>query len=216
MDVYVETSPKRVFVCAYEWPGYVRAGRDEADGMDALAAYAPRYAPIAKAAGLSLEINSAADLHVVEHLAGDGTTAFGAPSRIPDRDRQEPSTQEKDRLLSLLSAAWEAFDKVVANSPEELRKGPRGGGRDRSKIVAHVLAAEAGYSRLLGAKMSEPAPFDSRVIAAHRLAMVEALRRADEIVRREPDHRRWPMRYAVRRVAWHTLDHTWEIEDRRT
>ena len=26
--------------------------------------------------------------------------------------------------------------------------------------------------------------------------------------------RHWPQRYAVRRIAWHALDHTWEIEDR--
>ena len=24
----------------------------------------------------------------------------------------------------------------------------------------------------------------------------------------------WPTRYAARRIAWHVLDHAWEIEDR--
>ena len=24
----------------------------------------------------------------------------------------------------------------------------------------------------------------------------------------------WPARYAARRIAWHVLDHAWEIEDR--
>jgi hypothetical protein len=24
----------------------------------------------------------------------------------------------------------------------------------------------------------------------------------------------WPPRYAARRIAWHALDHAWEIEDR--
>ena len=24
----------------------------------------------------------------------------------------------------------------------------------------------------------------------------------------------WPQRYAVRRIAWHALDHVWEMEDR--
>ncbi len=24
----------------------------------------------------------------------------------------------------------------------------------------------------------------------------------------------WPVRYATRRLAWHVLDHAWEIEDR--
>jgi hypothetical protein len=25
----------------------------------------------------------------------------------------------------------------------------------------------------------------------------------------------WPARYAARRIAWHALDHAWEMEDRR-
>jgi hypothetical protein len=24
----------------------------------------------------------------------------------------------------------------------------------------------------------------------------------------------WPQRYAARRIAWHALDHAWEIQDR--
>ena len=216
LDVYLETSPKRVFACAYDWPGYARAGRDEAGAIEQLAAYGSRYSPVARAAGLRLEVSSAAHLKVVERLPGDASTAFGVPSKITHRDRSEPTDNEKERLLSLLTSAWDAFDAVAASSPEELRKGPRGGGRDRTKIVAHVLAAEAGYSRLLGAKLAEPAPFDARAIAAHRQALSDALRKADEVVRREPDQRRWPMRYAIRRIAWHVLDHAWEIEDRRS
>jgi hypothetical protein len=26
--------------------------------------------------------------------------------------------------------------------------------------------------------------------------------------------KRWPPRYVARRMAWHLLDHAWEIEDR--
>jgi len=26
--------------------------------------------------------------------------------------------------------------------------------------------------------------------------------------------KKWPPRYAARRIAWHALDHAWEIEDR--
>jgi hypothetical protein len=25
----------------------------------------------------------------------------------------------------------------------------------------------------------------------------------------------WPARYAARRIAWHVIDHLWEMEDRR-
>jgi hypothetical protein len=30
-----------------------------------------------------------------------------------------------------------------------------------------------------------------------------------------PGPKGWPPRYAARRIAWHALDHAWEIEDRR-
>ena len=26
--------------------------------------------------------------------------------------------------------------------------------------------------------------------------------------------KKWPPRYAARRIAWHAIDHAWEIEDR--
>ena len=39
------------------------------------------------------------------------------------------------RLVGLATAAWATFDEVAASSPAELRKGPRGGGRDRDKLI---------------------------------------------------------------------------------
>ena len=105
---------------------------------------------------------------------------------------------------------------MVAASPEELTKGPRGGGRDRSKIVAHVLGAESGYSRLLGLKLGEPDPSQSDAVGSHRQSLLDGLWAADATRRRDQGKRRWPMRYAARRIAWHSLDHAWEIEDRRT
>ena len=56
------------------------------------------------------------------------------------------SAGEAERLAALVAAAWQTLDRVAGAAPEELRKGPRGGGRDRSKIVAHVLDAEAAYA----------------------------------------------------------------------
>jgi hypothetical protein len=29
-----------------------------------------------------------------------------------------------------------------------------------------------------------------------------------------PVDRGWPQRYAARRIAWHALDHAWEVQDR--
>lgn len=47
-----------------------------------------------------------------------------------------------------------------------------------------------------------------------RDAFVDALRAARQ-PRPELATKTWPWRYAARRVAWHVLDHAWEMEDRR-
>ena len=60
---------------------------------------------------------------------------------------------QRERLASLVEAAWTVLDRVVAKAPEALRKGPRGGGRDRDKIVDHVLGAEVGYAHQIGVKV---------------------------------------------------------------
>ena len=33
-------------------------------------------------------------------------------------------------------------------------------------------------------------------------------------LRKVPEDPKWPVRYLIRRMAWHVLDHAWEIEDR--
>ncbi len=111
-----------------------------------------------------------------------------------------------------MSASWTVFSRVVAGAPPELRKGPRGGGRDRDKIVAHVVGAEVMYAQKLGLRFKEPDRADSEAVAAIRAAILDALRRASE--GGSPVEKGWPPRYAARRIAWHALDHAWEIEDR--
>jgi hypothetical protein len=38
-----------------------------------------------------------------------------------------------------------------------LRKGPRGGGRDRAELIGHVIGAETACARKLGVKLKPPA-----------------------------------------------------------
>ncbi len=97
------------------------------------------------------------------------------------------------------------------SAPSELRKGPRGGGRDRDAIVDHVLGAENAYARKLGLRLPQPPPGDGTAIAAQREAIVQAVRGA---AGRDVGERGWPAPYTVRRMAWHAVDHAWEIEDR--
>jgi hypothetical protein len=140
------------------------------------------------------------------------------PRRLARRARRRPwrcrpaTAKEAERVASLLDAAWTVFDHVVASSPAELRKGPRGGGRDRDKMVEHVLGAEQAYAGKLGIRVRQPAIDDRAAILAMREALLGVVRtdRTGQPVR----ERGWPPRYGARRVAWHALDHAWEMEDR--
>jgi hypothetical protein len=203
--VMVEAAPKRVFVAALDWPGWVRAGKDEGLAVEALLAAAPRFAAVTSEAGLAFD-PGAIDLDVVERLPGGGGTEFGVPSSIAEADRAPVDAAEAARLAAIVEAAWTVFDRVAAAAPEELRKGPRGGGRDRTKIVGHVNEADEAYAREIGLA-SRP-----KEVPALRAAVLEALGTPSD---GSPlAGRKWTQRYAARRIAWHALDHAWEIEDR--
>jgi hypothetical protein len=210
-DVYLEVGHKRVFACAVEWPGWCRSGKDEDQALEALAAYAPRYARVASEAGLRFpKQHQVKDFDVVERVQGSATTEFGAPGSIPRADKAPLKPATVPRLAKLLEASWTIFDRAVADAPAALRKGPRGGGRDRDKIVDHVLGAETGYASKLGARLKQPKAHDKSALAQHRTAMLEVLRNPGTPPRSEP----WPASYFARRTTWHVLDHAWEIEDR--
>jgi hypothetical protein len=212
--VYLEVGAKRIFACALDWPGWCRAGRDEGQALDALVSAAPRYAAVAMEAGIPFPSEIAERFDVVERLAGSATTDFGAPDRVAARDSAILTPDSAARLVALVTASWTVFDRVVAKAPAELRKGPRGGGRDRDAVAQHVLAAESAYARKLGIRPREPTVGDAPAIATHRAAIAEALRQAAE--GRVVLEKGWPAPYAARRIAWHVLDHAWEIEDRST
>ena len=203
----IEAGPKKTFAIALDWPGWSRSGRTEDQARETLAEYAPRYAAVARAAGLDFPDGSS-DLEVVQRVKGGPNTDFGVPYEVVDDDRKPLDAAATDRMLALVSAAWEVFDRVVAGAPQELRKGPRGGGRDRDRIVEHVYGAEDAYARKLGVRIKAPAVGDSAAVAAARRTLLEALRAG------EPGPKGWPPRYAARRIAWHAVDHAWEIEDR--
>jgi hypothetical protein len=121
----------------------------------------------------------------------------------------------------VLKACWRAFDAAAeAASGRELSKGPRGGGRDLEGMIRHVAGAEAGYLSALGWKFkSNEAADPGEELARTREAVLEGLAAAagGGVPAVGPrGGTRWSPRYFVRRVAWHVLDHAWELEDRRT
>lgn len=209
--VYIEIGDKRVFACALDWPGWCRSGKTEADALEALAAYAPRYAIVAKEAGVRFPGKSATDFDVVDRILGSATTDFGAPDRAAEPDATPLTSEEGARLARLLEASWTVLDRVVARAPSSLRKGPRGGGRDRDEVFAHVVGAENGYSRKIGVRLPEVKSGDAKALAGLRRAMLDVIKSG---VEPETKGKPWLLRYAARRITWHVLDHAWEIEDR--
>jgi len=207
--VYLEVGKKKVFAAAIDWPGWCRSGRDEESALDALATYLERYAPVVKRTKFARPTDT---FEVVERIPGSATTDFGAPEKVAGADLEAVSAAEGKRLAALLAAAWDEFDDIVGRTPEELTKGPRGGGRDRDKMTNHVLGAEASYARKLGVKHKPPTHTDQAAITAMRADIVAALSQpwpGGELAKGT-----WPPRYLARRTAWHVLDHAWEMQDR--
>jgi hypothetical protein len=220
-EVYLESGKKRVFACAFDWPGWCRSGKGEEAALETLAAYAPRYASVVAladfdVAGFEVSAGDASEaahtFEVRERLAGNATTDFGAPGAFAAADSEPLTKEQAGRSTALLRASWAYFDRVVAAAPAGLRKGPRGGGRDRDKIATHVLGAETAYARKVGVRLREPAISDAGAVEAHRDAIAAVLETPSDGTLPVP--RGWPVRYAIRRLAWHVLDHAWEIEDR--
>src|SRR5215211_1546706 len=211
IPVYIESGAKKVFACAVDFPGWCRSGQDEASALEALAGYAPRYAEVAKLAGAAFPSGDP-EFEVVERIKGKGATDFGVPHEIPELDAQPLTARQAARQVALMEAAWALLDKAARSTPAELRKGPRGGGRDRDKMLDHVFGAEAGYARKLGVKHPQPELGDTKAIKALRQDIAEALRGASD--GSPPRDKGWPPRYALRRITWHVLDHLWEMQDR--
>lgn len=210
--VYLELGKKRVFACALDWPGWCRSGKTEDEAIARLAEYAPRYAVVAAEAALALSPDVAEALVVVERVPGSATTDFGAPGVPAPSDSEPWSASEARRHAGLVDASWRVLGDVVKRAPAELAKGPRGGGRNRDKVLQHVLGAETAYARQLGVRQREPKAEDGVAVAALREAVRDALLESHAVA--SIPAAGWPPRYAGRRIAWHVLDHAWEIEDR--
>ena len=212
VTVGVEVTPKKAFASALEWPGWTRAGKTPDAALESLAASAPRYAAVAKKAKLDFPFDGDVAFDVVQEAEGNATTAFGAPDVRFEADHRRTTAKDGERLAALAAASYAVFDAVVATAPPTLRKGPRGGGRDRDKIVEHLVGSDGGYARVLGLKGTEVDPRDAKAVAHLRRRMLEPIRAPSD---GSPiADKKWPPRYAARRVAWHALDHAWEIEDR--
>ena len=219
-EVYLELGKKRTFAAAIDWPGWCRGGSDERSALQALFVNAPRYARVLNPTQLGFQMPvQVGQFTVVERLIGNSTTDFGAPDIAPARDARPVDDGELEHFRKLLRACWQAFDEAASRAGRKtLRLGPRGGGRDMVGIIRHVLGAEQAYLGKLGGKLKKDSPANLRTqFDQTRQTILDTLAAAShgEIEARGPrGGQRWSPRYAVRRLAWHVLDHAWEIEER--
>ncbi len=210
IDIYIELGGKKAIVWSLEWPGWCRIRTSEEAAVQALIDYETRYRLIAQRAELDFVPG---DLVVVERLQGDANTAWGVPSVLAPAETRPIDATTAQRNVALLRASWDMLEEVVATSPAELRKGPRGGGRDRDEIRSHVIEAERVYARKIGVR-HKPFKMDDK-------SALNAMREEIAAVLGKPSTGEslvaggWNASYAVRRMAWHVVDHIWEIEDRR-
>ncbi len=214
LRVMLEIGPKvkQTVAVASDWPGLERGAKTEEAAMARLQAYLPRYAPVANLAGMGAEFAVIATIDVVERYQGTGSTDFwGISFAFSGIDRQVVSSAALERELTLLQACWAFFDVVRARVSAELQKGPRGGGRDRDRIVRHTLGTEQDWAAKLGVRPSEGALLTDEGLRAHRDAYCAAIRAFHAQGKLA---RTWPLRYLIRHTAFHTLDHAWEMEDK--
>ena len=216
-EVYLEAGKRKVFACAPRWPGWCRPGRGEEAALAALAAAAPRYAEVCARAGFAFDpVEAVAGFEVLERVTGSATTDFGALDVAPALDGEPVAVQEAQQLATLIETAWGLFEQTAALAPPVLRKGPRGGGRDRDEIVAHVRETEVLHARMLGLRERPFPPQDVAAVERVRARILAEIRvgaaaRPPEQLARS----RRPARFVARRTAWHALDHAWEILDKQ-
>lgn len=214
MRVTLEIGPKgkKVVAVAPDWPGLARGAKTEEAAVERLLAYVPRYAPVAKLAGLESALATVPVVEVVERYPGTGSTDFwGISFAFSSIDRQVLSDEALERQLRLLRASWAFFDEVRGRVSAELRRGPRGGGRDRDQIVRHIFANEQDWAKGLRVITPDEAMLTEEGMNAHRDAYGNAIRAFHAQGKMA---RKWPLPYLIRHTAFHTLDHAWEMEDK--
>jgi hypothetical protein len=194
--VYFEVGKTSVFAAAIEWPGWCRRAKTKDLALEALLEYQNRYEAILTSTF------KPGKLEVVGDVKGNATTDFGAPGVDSPWDAEPLSAPALAKQVSILVDCWNYFDSVVRTSTPTLAKGPRGGGRDRDAVVDHVREAERHYCSKLGTRVPPRTPWKSQ----RDVVTTALLGGAPESV--------WPPRYSLRRLAWHVVDHAWEIEDK--
>ena len=213
----IERGPKgkRSVAFGIDWPGWSRGAKSAELAVRTLESYRERYRPVARLAGMTRAFAAAGPLEIVEDKVGTGSTDFWGISFSPCAAEHGPMSEaDLERGITLLRACWAFFDGVAARVSPEMRKGPRGGGRDRDRIIRHTIRTESeDFAKQVGLRIPEGAALTPDGLQLHRETYVAAMRayNAGEVKRRM---RSWTLSFLIRHSAFHTLDHAWEMEDK--
>ena len=213
----VEHGPKdkRSVAFAIDWPGWSRGAKTGGLALETLESYRERYRPVASLAGMARDFDTAGALEIVEDKVGTGSTDFWGISFSPSATEQGPMPEaDFERAIALLRASWAYFDGVAARVSPEMRRGVRGGGRDRDRIISHTIRVESeDFATRVELRIPEGGALTPDGLREYREAYVAAMRayNAGEIAR---PMRSWTLPFLIRHSAFHTLDHAWEMEDK--
>ncbi len=213
----IEIGPKgkKVVAVAPDWPGLARGAKTEEAAIERLLTYVPRYVPVAKLAGMEAAFPTTTTADVIEHYPGTGSTDFwGISFAFSSIDKQAMSDDALERELTLMRACWAFFDDVRSRVSAEMQRGPRGGGRDRDRIVRHTFAAEQDWAKGVGVVTSDDMMLTGEGLRTHRDAYCHAIQDYHSQGKSAGKVAKWPLRYLIRHTAFHTLDHAWEMEDK--
>jgi hypothetical protein len=209
------TKDKRSVAFSLHWPGWSRGAKSAELALETLESYRERYRPVAVLARMANEFDAAGPLEVVEDRVGTGSTDFWGISFYPSSTEHGPMGEaELERKITLLQACWAFFDDVATKVSPEMRKGPRGGGRDRNRIIRHTIRTESeDFAKQVGLRIPEEAALTPDGLRQHRESYITAMRayNAGKVDRRM---RSWTLPFLIRHSAFHTLDHAWEMEDK--
>lgn len=205
---------KKAVAFAIDWPGWSRGANTPAEAFATLDSYRQRYRAVALAAGMGDEFDAAGPLEVIQEQVGTGSTDFWGISFSPSDTEQDPmSDAEFDRKINLLRACWALFDMVALRVSQDMRKGPRGGGRDRDTIISHTIRTESeNFAKRVGLRTPKDGALTPDGLAAHREAYVAAMRAYNSGEGKRM--RSWTLPFLIRHSAFHVMDHAWEMEDK--
>jgi len=212
----IERGPKgkKAVAFALDWPGWSRGAKTPEVALETLESYRERYRPIALAAGMGEEFDAGGRLKVIEDRVGPGSTDFWGISFAPSSREQDPMDDaELERKITLLQTCWGYFDGVAKRVSADMRKGPRGGGRDRNTIIRHTIRVESEeFAKRLGLRIPEEGALAPAKLRAYRKKYVETMRAYNR--GEGKPMRSWTLPFLIRHSAFHVMDHAWEMEDK--